>query len=124
MEKIQKVELEKELGNDEDSLTGLALSQGISNFKKIKTMEAKKELRNGEILGQDYNDQDGHEGPSIILTRKNTPKRRKEEKVKKPKLTASKKFNQLIVKSPLASDEREEDDVQMSEGETMTFFLK
>ena len=87
-------------------------------------MEAKKELRNGEILGQDYNDQDGHEGPSIILTRKNTPKRRKEEQVLKSKLTASKKFNQLIVKSPLASDEREEDDVQMSEGETMTFFLK
>ena len=85
LEKIQKVELEKEHGNDEDPLTGLPLSQGITNFKKIKTMEAKKELRNGEILGQDYNDQDGHEGPSIILTRMIAPKRRKEEKVKKPK---------------------------------------
>ena len=67
---------------------------------------------------------DSHEGLPIILIRKNTPKRQKEERVEKPKMTATKKFNQLIVKSPLAPDERKEDDYQMTEGEIMTFYLK
>ena len=71
-------------------------------------MEAKKELQNAEDPGRDY--VDSHEGLPIILIRKNTPKRQKKERVEKHKMTATKKFNQLIVKSPLAPDEREEDD--------------
>ena len=82
-------------------------------------MEAKKELQNAEDPGRDY--VDSHEGLPIILIRKNTPKRQKEERVEKPKMTATKKFNQLIVKSPLTPDERKEDE---TEGEIMTFYLK
>ena len=106
----------------EDPSLGPTLSQETSNLEKIEKFEAKKELENTEDPGQDYGN--GHEGLPIILIRKNMPTRPKDERVEKPKMTATKKFNQLIVKSPLAPDERKEDDVQMTEGEIMTFYLK
>ena len=52
-------------------------------------------------LGQ--NDIEGHEGTPVILFRKNNRIRI----LHVPEMTASKKFNQLIVKSPFASDDRE-----------------
>ena len=84
----------------------------------------------GNYYGNDYEnddgngDQAGHRGSPIILLRK-IPQN-KEHRNKKPPLTATKKFHQLIVKSPLrVRDEiKKSDDVQFTkEGETMTFYL-
>ena len=46
--------------------------------KELQNAEAKKELQNAEDPGRDY--VDSHEGLPIILIRKNTPKRQKEER--------------------------------------------
>ena len=62
----------------------------------------------------------------IILIRKKMQNRRRRQRDKIPPLTATKKFHQLIVKSPLKvrGDTDQSEDVQLTkEGETMTFYL-
>ena len=76
---------------------------------------------NDEIVGPV-----GHGGSPIILMRKNPQNRRRRQRDKNPPLTATKKFHQLIVKSPLRvrGDTDQSDDGQLTkEGETMTFYL-
>ena len=105
--------------NDEANYDGKDYEQEkVSNNGNI---DENNDGNNDEIVGPV-----GHRGSPIILIRKNPQNRRRQQRDKIPPLTATKKFHQLIVKSPLRvrSDTDQSDDVQLTkEGETMTFYL-
>ena len=81
---------------------------------------------NKNVNNDEIGDPVGHGGSPIILMRKNPQNSSKQQRDKNPPLTATKKFHQLIVKSPLRvrGDTDQSDDIQLTkEGETMTFYL-
>ena len=113
-----------DFGNDED-LNDEANYDG-------KDYEHEKVSNNGNIDENNDGNNDeivgpvDHGGSTIILIRKNPQNRRRQQRDKIPLLTATKKFHQLIVKSPLRlrSDMDQSEDGQLTkEGETMTFYL-
>ena len=112
-------------GEGEDGDGDEANFDGIDDRMDYEHYKESRLIGNGNIDGNN-DDPVGHGGSPIILMRKNLQNRRRQQRDKIPPLTATKKFHQLIVKSPLKvrGDTDQSEDVQLTkEGETMTFYL-
>ena len=116
-------------GKDNENKDGNYDGKNDRNYDKNYVGNFKGSF-DGNDYGRDYEnddgngDQAGHRGSPIILLRKIL--QNKEHRNQKPPLTATKKFHQLIVKSPLRlRDEiKKSDDIRITkEGEIMTFYL-